>query len=45
MGKQLEDNDDDDTYTHSMPYNFVPADDVNATVSLVRTEFEGHTIA
>ena len=45
MGKQVEHDDDDDTYTHSMPYNFVPTDDVNATVSLVRTEFDGDTIA
>ena len=40
MGRQLEDDEDDDTYTHSMPFNFVPVDDVHATISLVRTEVE-----
>ena len=44
MGNQVED-DDDDTYTQCMPYNFVPADDLNATTTLVRTEFEGNTTA
>ena len=37
--------DDDDTYTQCMSYNFVPADDLNATTTLVRTEFEGNTTA
>ena len=40
MGRQLEDDEDDDTYTHSMPFNFVPVDDVHATIPLVRIEVE-----
>ena len=45
MEKHLEDDDDGDTYTQSMPYNFVSVDDVDATLPLVRMEFVEDTIA
>ena len=45
MGKQLEDDDDDDTNMQSMPYNCVSVDDVDATLPLVRMIFEEDAIA
>ena len=40
LKKQLKDDEDDNTYTDSLPFNFAPVDDIHATLSLVRIEFE-----
>ena len=40
MEKQPKDDKDDNTYTDFLSFNFVPIDDIHATLSLVRTEFE-----
>ena len=40
MEKQSEDDEDDNTYTDSLSFNFIPIDDIHATLSLVRTGFE-----
>ena len=35
---------DDDTYTQCMPHNIMTDDDINATTTLVRLDFEDDTI-
>ena len=43
IGQRVQE-DDDDTYTQCMPHNIMANDDINATTTLVRLDFEDDTI-